>query len=36
MCSDLRAKATDYFEKKLFKLLPNSVYGKTMGNKEKH
>ena len=34
MCSELRAKSTDDFDKKLFKLLPNSVYGKTMENTE--
>jgi len=26
ICSDLRSKSTDDFDKKLFKLLPNSVY----------
>ena len=36
MCADLRGKSTDDFDKKLFKLMPNSVYGKTMENKEKH
>ena len=36
ICSDLRSKSTYDFDKQRFKLLPNSVYGKTMGNKEKH
>jgi hypothetical protein len=27
-CSELRSKSTDDFDKKRFKLLPNSVYGK--------
>ena len=34
VCSELRGKSTDDFDKKLFKLLPNSVYGKTMKDKE--
>ena len=34
ICSELRSKSTNDFGKKLFKLLPDSVYGKTMENKE--
>ena len=34
ICSALRIKSTDDFNKKLFKLLPHAVYGKTMENKE--
>ena len=33
-CSELRSKSIDDFDKKIFKLLLNSVYGKTMKFKE--
>ena len=36
ICSDLLSKSTDDFDKKLFKLLPKSVYGKTIETKEKN